>query len=213
VWFVTHFRDLPKILAERNGVVNLHLAVDNTEDEKMEMLYRVSSGAVKDEHYGLKLARVMPLPRDVIEHAELVSATLDQAMQKKKSESASLVIIVARKRRLLLNLKEHLVQAHDGSMGDEDLTQWLKDLQREFVVRMSALTEEERNLRLGDDASEPPEQEASRAISTAGTEASRFEETSTTRAPGTADTGTELDRVPTTERSNAGSDTDRMASV
>jgi hypothetical protein len=98
-------------------------------------------------------------------------------------------------------------------MGDEDLTQWLKDLQREFVVRMSALTEEERNLRLGDDAAEHHEQEASRAISTADTEASRFEETSTVHAPGTADTGTEFHRVPTTERSNAGSETDRVASA
>ena len=207
LWFVTHFRDLPKILAERNGVVNLHLAVDNTEDEKMEMLYRVSSGAVQDEHYGLKLARVMPLPPDVIEHAELVSATLDQAMQKKKSESASLVIIVARKRRLLLNLKEHLAQAKDGSMNDEDLTQWLKDLQREFIVRMSALTEEERKLRLENDRAAPLEQEASRAISTADTHTSRFAGTSTTRAPGAAETETGTERVPTTERSNVGSET------
>lgn len=151
VWFVTHFRDLPKILAERNGVVNLHLAVDNTEDDKMEMLYRVSSGAVQDEHYGLKLARVMPLPLDVIEHAELVSATLDQAMQRKKSEGTSLAIFVARKRRLLLNLKEHLAQAKDASMDDEDLTQWLKDLQREFIVRMSALNDEENRLRFEQD--------------------------------------------------------------
>jgi len=151
VWFVTHFRDLAQILAERNGVVNLHLAVDNTEEDKMEMLYRVSSGAVQGEHYGLKLARVMPLPPDVIEHAELVSATLDQAMRKKKSDRASLGIVVARKRRLLLNLKEHLTQAKNGSMDDGDLTQWLKDLQREFVVRMSALEEEESALRLSPD--------------------------------------------------------------
>ncbi|KAM0690703.1 hypothetical protein Q7P36_009472 [Cladosporium allicinum] len=176
VWFVTHFRDLAKILAERNGVVNLHLAVDNSEDDKMEMLYRVSSGAVQDEHYGLKLARVMPLPPDVIEHAELVSATLDQAMRKKKSERASLGIVVARKRRLLLNLKEHLTQAKNGSMDDEDLTQWLKDLQRELVVRMSALEEEERALRLdpdggdGDDGDTTSQgQETSLAISTAAT--------------------------------------------
>ena len=213
LWFVTHFRDLPKILAERNGVVNLHLAVDNTEDEKMEMLYRVSSGAVQDEHYGLKLARVMPLPPDVIEHAELVSATLDQAMQKKKSESASLVIIVARKRRLLLNLKEHLAQAKDGSMNDEDLTQWLKDLQREFIVRMSALTEEERKLRLENDRAAPLEQEASRAISTADTHTSRFAGTSTTRAPGAAETETGTERVPTTERSNVGSETDHSTGM
>ncbi|KAM0701102.1 hypothetical protein Q7P35_011463 [Cladosporium inversicolor] len=215
VWFVTHFRDLPKILAERNGVVNLHLAVDNTEDEKMEMLYRVSSGAVQDEHYGLKLARVMPLPPDVIEHAELVSATLDQAMQKKKSEGASLGIIVARKRRLLLNLKEHLAQAKDGSMDDEDLTQWLKDLQREFIVRMSALAEEERNLRAETDGTALPEEKASRAISTSGTDASHFPETSTTRAPGTAEaeTDTELERVPTTDRSNADSTVSHSASA
>ena len=213
VWFVTHFRDLPKILAERNGVVNLHLAVDNTEDEKMEMLYRVSSGAVQDEHYGLKLARVMPLPIDVIEHAELVSATLDQAMQRKKSEGTSLAIIVARKRRLLLNLKEHLAQAKDGSMDDEDLTQWLKDLQREFIVRMSALNDEENKLRFEQDPTVNLEQEDPRAISTADTGASHFADTNTTRAPGTADTGTELERVPTTERSNAGSDTERITSA
>ena len=30
VWFVTHFHDLPRILAERAGVVNLHLNVDIT---------------------------------------------------------------------------------------------------------------------------------------------------------------------------------------
>ena len=202
VWFVTHFRDLPKILAERNGVVNLHLAVDNTEDEKMEMLYRVSSGAVQDENYGLKLARVMPLPLDVIEHAELVSATLDQAMQRKKSKGASLAIIVARKRRLLLNLKEHLAQAKDGSMDDEDLTQWLKDLQREFIVRMLALNDEENRLRFEQDTTVPTQQEASRVISTADTDASRFVDTNTSRAPGTASTDTERGRVPTTEQSN-----------
>jgi DNA mismatch repair protein MSH4 len=28
VWFATHFRDIAKILAERNGVVSLHLSVE-----------------------------------------------------------------------------------------------------------------------------------------------------------------------------------------
>lgn len=206
VWFVTHFRDLAKILAERNGVVNLHLEVDNSEAEKMEMLYRVSSGAVEDEHYGLKLARVMPLPPDVIEHAELVSATLDQVMQKKKSEGASLAIVIARKRRLLLNLKEHLVQAKNGSMNDEDLTQWLKDLQREFVIRMSALEEEDRALRHR--GAEPGLQEGgtSRAISTAQTDFTQVTGTETEWAPGTAGTVTGDGEAATTEQSNAGSD-------
>lgn len=141
VWFATHFLDLAKILAERNGVVNLHLAVDNSEADKMEMLYRVSADAVQEEHYGLKLAKVIPLPADVIEHAEVVSATLEQASHEKKKHS--LTVVKARKRRLLLNLKEHLVQAKNGSMSDVDLSQWLKDLQIEFVNRLTALEEEE----------------------------------------------------------------------
>lgn len=28
VWFATHFRDLATIMAERNGVISLHLAVE-----------------------------------------------------------------------------------------------------------------------------------------------------------------------------------------
>jgi DNA mismatch repair protein MSH4 len=107
-----------------------------------------------------------------------VSATLDRAMRKKKSERASLGIVVARKRRLLLNLKEHLTQAKNGSMDDGDLTQWLKDLRREFVVRMSALEEEERALRMnpdgddddGDGDTTSQGQGTSRAISTAVTD-------------------------------------------
>jgi len=149
VWFATHFRDLAKILAERNGVVNLHLAVDNTEEDKMEMLYRVSTDAVQEEHYGLKLAKVIPLPADVIEHAELVSATLEQASRDRKGEHSAMTIVTARRRRLMLNLKEHLVQAKTGSMSDADLSQWLKDLQIEFVNRLTALETEEAAARDG----------------------------------------------------------------
>ncbi|KAK6438801.1 MutS protein msh4, partial [Oleoguttula sp. CCFEE 5521] len=111
VWFATQFRDLATIMAERNGVVNLHLAINNADQDRLEMLYRVSSGAVEEEHYGLKLAKVVPLPTDVIEYAEMVSATLERAGKKKAR--ASLAVVVARKRKLMLNLKEHLVQAKD----------------------------------------------------------------------------------------------------
>nr|OQO26091.1 hypothetical protein B0A51_05821 [Rachicladosporium sp. CCFEE 5018] len=147
VWFATHFRDLATIMAERNGIVNLHLAINNADQDRLEMLYRVTSGAVEEEHYGLKLAKVVPLPPDVIEYAEMVSATLERAGKKKAR--ASLAVVVARKRKLMLNLKEHLVQAKDSQMADADLSQWLRDLQREFVVRMSALEEEERKIREG----------------------------------------------------------------
>ncbi|KAK5137638.1 hypothetical protein LTR08_007933 [Meristemomyces frigidus] len=147
VWFATHFRDLATIMSERNGVVNLHLAVDSSEEDKLEMLYRISSGTVQEEHYGLKLAKVVPLPPGVIEHAEHVARTLE--MKKNKQKEHSLAIVQARRRKLLLNLKEHLSQAKEGRMDDEVLQRWLKELQKEFVIRMSALDEEAENVALG----------------------------------------------------------------
>nr|POE51753.1 muts protein like 4 [Quercus suber] len=157
VWFVTHFRDLSRILAERNGVVSLHLAVDTSQTDTLEMLYRVAEGTVKEEHYGLKLAKVMLFPTDVLTHAECVSHTLEK--QNEILKKASPALVQARRRRLLLNLKEHLVQATNGSMNDETLSRWLKELQREFITRMAALEEEahqmEANIEDADDGSSP----------------------------------------------------------
>ncbi|KAF2480700.1 muts domain V-domain-containing protein [Neohortaea acidophila] len=142
VWFVTHFTDLAQIMLQRNGVVNYHLAVDMSEQNKMEMQYRLSSGTEQQEHYGLKLARVVPLPPDVLEHAEEVSRTLEQQAKRKKRRS--LGVIRNRRRVLLLNLKEQLVQARNGKMEGEQLREWLKRLQGDFVLQMTALEEEER---------------------------------------------------------------------
>ena len=162
VWFATHFRDLAKIMAERNGVVNLHLAVDMRDNNRMEMLYRIESGASKEEHYGLKLARVLPLPPDVIEHAEHVAATLEQ--QAKEKSKHSIAVVTARRRKVLLNLKEHLVQAKNANLDEETLREWLKELQKEFVVRMTALDEEARKIELGiDDDDEDEDEDEERA--------------------------------------------------
>lgn len=157
VWFATHFRDLAVIMAERNGVVNLHLAVDVRENKKIEMSYRLEAGVTQEEHYGLKLARVMPLPPDVVEHAEHVAMTLERQMKKKAQNS--IVVVTARRRKLLLNLKEHLVQAKTGNMNEETLREWLKDLQKEFVNRMTALDEEARKAELGVDDDENDDDE------------------------------------------------------
>lgn len=144
VWFATHFRDLANIMAERAGVVSLHLAVDMAQDNRMEMLYRVAAGTSTESHYGLRLAKVLPLPPDVSERAEHIAMTLERQMAKKKKPS--LGVLTARRRKLMLNLKEHLNQARDGNMSDEDLRRWLKDLQREFVAGMVKLDEEKERL-------------------------------------------------------------------
>ncbi|KAI9674464.1 MAG: MutS protein msh4 [Caeruleum heppii] len=137
VWFATHFRDLARIMAERSGVVNLHLTVEMTGSEAMTMLYTIADGCAAEEHYGLKLARLVDLPPKVLDIATEVSATLRRRAEKAKQSSQALA--VAKRRRLILGLKETLIQARDGSMANKELHSWLKRLQEEFVNRMSAI--------------------------------------------------------------------------
>lgn len=152
VWFVTHFRDLARILAERAGVVNLHLAVEiAANSSKMKMLYRISDGYEEEKYYGLALARVVELPDGVITTATTVSQALHARNESRKSNAK--ILSVARRRKLVLSLREQLIQAKDGDMTDDELRQWLKRLQDEFLVRMAAIdaeasaamTEEQRN--------------------------------------------------------------------
>lgn len=139
VWFATHFRDLAHVMAERSGVMNLHLAVDmgGAEEDRITMLYRISNGCVEEEHYGLALARVVHLPPHVLQVAEKVSGKIARGLERRKNGSK--VVSLARRRKLVLSLKEQLVQAKEGNMRRRVLNSWVKRLQDEFVVRMSAI--------------------------------------------------------------------------
>lgn len=124
-------------MSERPGVVNLHLAVDMSEDNTMAMLYRIGEGFVKEEHYGIALAKVVDLPQQILQVAEKVSKVLDaQAASKKKSSKA---FALARRRKLVLGLKETLKQAESGPMEGKVLLSWLRRLQDEFVRRMDQI--------------------------------------------------------------------------
>jgi DNA mismatch repair protein MSH4 len=104
------------------------------------MLYRITPGAVKEAHYGLTLARIVPLPPGVVDYATQVAQKLEARMLRRKK--ASETVLREKRRKLVLNLREHLVQAHNGVLEGEVLTAWLKELQKEFVNRMTALEAE-----------------------------------------------------------------------
>jgi len=141
VWFVTHFRDLPRILAERAGVVNLHLAVDIAPDfSRMKMMYEISEGYEEEKFYGLALARVIDLPKQVIDTAAQVSQSLHERIETRRSNPK--VLAIARRRKLILSLRQQLQQAKDCKMDAAALQLWLKRLQDEFAVRMSAIDAE-----------------------------------------------------------------------
>lgn len=141
VWFATHFHDLGRILSERSGVINLHLAANIADDaSKITMLYQIAEGPVPDRRYGLALAKLVDLPPAVLEVAEKVSGTVDHIEQKRNCKSRT--VVIAKKRRLLLSLREQLLIARKSAMDDETLRRWMIKLQKEFSTRMTSLEEE-----------------------------------------------------------------------
>ena len=148
VWFVTHFRDLATFLAERPGVVNLRLAVEMRDQNHMLMLYKIAQGPETETNYGINLAKVVGLPAKVLEVAEEVSTKLTRMKENRKKTSKG--VVQARKRKLVLGLREQLIQTKEGNMQGDVLRSWLKKLQDEFVIRMSKLEDEEMQ---ADDAS------------------------------------------------------------
>jgi DNA mismatch repair protein MSH4 len=124
-------------MSERPGVVNLHLAVDTSQENTMTMLYKIGEGYVKEQHYGLALARVVGLPPQVIEMAYKVSKALEAQTAAKKQSSKAFAL--ARRRKLVLGLKETLMQAESGPMEGKVLLSWLRRLQEEFVRRMEQI--------------------------------------------------------------------------
>ncbi|GIK02080.1 mutS protein msh4 [Aspergillus viridinutans] len=141
VWFVTHFRDLALILAERSGVVSLHLAAEISPDiSRMVMLYKIAEGPDTTQFYGLAVAKLVDLPPGVLECAQAVSEKLNKIAQRRHSKSKALML--SRKRNLLLSLREQLLQARNGTLEGDALREWLKKLQDNFVLRMAAIEEE-----------------------------------------------------------------------
>ncbi|RGP76984.1 DNA mismatch repair msh4 [Fusarium longipes] len=138
VWFATHFLDLTKVLADRPGVLNLHLAATSSTTKEglphITMLYKATSGALRgEEHYGINLARAIGLPQTFIDKAEEVAEDLRQKREasKRSSESSRLVA----RRKLILNLQDALRQARESG-SEEALPGYLTRLQEEFVARM-----------------------------------------------------------------------------
>jgi DNA mismatch repair protein MSH4 len=141
VFFATHFTEIAHVLQDRPGVLNLHLetettlAADNT--PRMTMLYKIGSGPVQEESYGIKLARVVGFPDKLLERAEQVSALLRQQAEAKRQSSEARRL--ARRRKLVLNLHETLKQAHNSDMDEETLRSFLKRLRDEFTARMDEI--------------------------------------------------------------------------
>lgn len=137
VWFATHFRQLAEIMNDRNGVVNMHLAVMMPQPSQMTMLYKRTDGFVLESHYGIALAKTIDLPPKVIEVAEKVSHMLEERRESNRRSSEA--VAVQKRRKLVLGLRETLMQAINGPMNGTILLSWLRKVQTTFVLNMEAI--------------------------------------------------------------------------
>ncbi|KAL4988210.1 hypothetical protein BDW68DRAFT_159656 [Aspergillus falconensis] len=69
-------------MAERSGVVSLHLGSGISPDSsKMTMYYKITECSNKTQFYGLALAKLVEFPLAVLETAHSVSEELDRLSQ------------------------------------------------------------------------------------------------------------------------------------
>ncbi|PNP46790.1 hypothetical protein TGAMA5MH_01742 [Trichoderma gamsii] len=143
IWFATHFIEMARVLADRPGVLNLHLASNTSIDEggmpQLNMLYKATAGTVDDEHhYGIVLARAMGMPSSFIEVAETVANDLRRRRESNRQNSESHKEI--HRQKLMLNLYEALKQAAKSS-NPEALLGYLRRLREDYLERLQEIEE------------------------------------------------------------------------
>jgi DNA mismatch repair protein MutS len=73
--FATHYHELTKLAAERKGVCNLNVAVREWNEQIIFLRKIVPGGA--DKSYGIQVARLAGLPKEIIERAKEILAHLE----------------------------------------------------------------------------------------------------------------------------------------
>jgi DNA mismatch repair ATPase MutS len=74
--FATHYHELTKLAADRSGIANFNLAVREW-DEQIIVLRKIASGA-PDKSYGIQVARLAWLPKEILERARAILSHLER---------------------------------------------------------------------------------------------------------------------------------------
>jgi DNA mismatch repair protein MutS len=74
--FATHYHELTRLAAERTGVVNFNVAVREWNDQIIFLRKIVPGGA--DKSYGIQVARLAGLPKEILDRAKDILAHLER---------------------------------------------------------------------------------------------------------------------------------------
>jgi DNA mismatch repair protein MutS len=142
--FATHYHELTGLADELTGLVNLNVAVREWNDDVV-FLHKIVRGAA-DRSYGIHVARLAGVPREVIERAkdllaELENQSLDSAGQVRLAKGQADGAISGGKlanRQLTLfapmdhPLVDQLRKLHVEALSPLDALQWLAGAQRQL---------------------------------------------------------------------------------
>jgi DNA mismatch repair protein MutS len=73
--FATHYHELTKLAAERKGVCNFNVAVREWNEQIIFLRKIVPGGA--DKSYGIQVARLAGLPKEILDRAKEILAHLE----------------------------------------------------------------------------------------------------------------------------------------
>ncbi|KAJ7054753.1 muts domain V-domain-containing protein [Mycena amicta] len=133
VFFATHFNELTTTLSRQPSVIKCLISIQRTSKTNanfgMSFQYKIVDGAPPDlNHYGLELAALADLPKDVLVEGRRVATRLAalHARQEENSESNKVAI----RRKALLRLRTQLTQALEHSaLPDEELVAYIRRFQ------------------------------------------------------------------------------------
>ncbi|KAI5997385.1 muts domain V-domain-containing protein [Pisolithus albus] len=137
VFFATHFHQLSTTLSRQPSVVNLHLSVQRTQRTSsfgVVFRYRIVDGLPDNHgHYGVDLATLADLPRDVILEAKRVTALLTDLHTQQEINSQTAVR--ATHRRAVVKLQTQLSQAlKHSALPEPELVSYLARFQKNLIA-------------------------------------------------------------------------------
>jgi DNA mismatch repair protein MutS len=98
--FATHYHELTELAELLEGVINLNVAVREYEDQ-IVFLHRIVAGAA-DRSYGLHVAKLAGVPRDVLERSNAVLSELERTFSRESRRPALAAVQRRRQRQLRL---------------------------------------------------------------------------------------------------------------
>ncbi|KAI0005291.1 muts domain V-domain-containing protein [Russula compacta] len=140
-FFATHFREHALTLSRQPTVVHLHLSVLRSQLSNsnigLTFTYKIVNGLADEvKHYGLQLARLADLPKDVFTQAGKIAHCLSSESTRKHENSESCK--VARRRKAVLKLRTTLTQAFEHSrLPDREFLAYLTGLQEKLTTELA----------------------------------------------------------------------------